>query len=70
MRRDNCLLVKNVVTTSLEKMLIEKVRRGSMLTRCIHCGKQIMRECIALCTASRFVAVLNMVAIRCMMRRS
>ena len=24
MRRDNCLLVKDVITTSLEKMLIEK----------------------------------------------
>jgi hypothetical protein len=30
-RRDNCLLVKNVVTTSLEKMLIEKVRHTSVL---------------------------------------
>jgi DNA polymerase family B len=32
-RRDNCLLVKNVVTTSLEKMLIEKVR----LCMAVHC---------------------------------
>jgi DNA polymerase delta subunit 1 len=28
-RRDNCLLVKNVVTTSLEKMLIEKVNAAT-----------------------------------------
>jgi hypothetical protein len=37
-RRDNCLLVKNVVTTSLEKMLIEKVGRDIMLTGTISCG--------------------------------
>lgn len=29
-RRDNCLLVKNVVTTSLEKMLIEKDVDGAV----------------------------------------
>ncbi len=30
MRRDNCLLVKNVVTTSLEKMLVEKDVDGAV----------------------------------------
>lgn len=29
-RRDNCLLVKNVVTTSLEKMLIDKDVDGAV----------------------------------------
>lgn len=29
MRRDNCLLVRNVVTTSLEKILIEKDVEGA-----------------------------------------
>ena len=29
-RRDNCLLVKNVVTTSLEKMLIDKDVEGAV----------------------------------------
>jgi DNA polymerase delta subunit 1 len=29
-RRDNCLLVKNVVTTSLEKMLVDKDVDGAV----------------------------------------
>lgn len=68
MRRDNCLLVKNVVTTSLEKMLIEKVGSDNMLTGTISCADHTTRSRAALCTAVVLMVVLDSHIISCSMQ--
>ncbi len=47
MRRDNCLLVKNVVTTSLEKMLIEKDVDGAVAYVKVprECRSRVFAQC-------------------------